>query len=252
MAIWIATHFAAGYTAAAVVLGVLFLVTAILGTVTNDDIAAAGISRAPKGRHHLFYYHDRERKRSLPAFFQMSKTSEPRLICGFAPEGGVVVIDSSNVRISNRFGETMKGVLNFLEWAVGMFYEIHFPTTLQATAKEVHDPNFGHQTIDVQQPDYMRMTETALKDPQCAAAVHALLKENVLVCPAAWFLRSSDGESLLAVAIYLRCLSLPGDTEVRSVSSDDLRRLPKLNTPLFTTIKFQLGILHTEVDQKDP
>jgi hypothetical protein len=71
-------------------------------------------------------------------FFQMSKTSEPRLVCGFVPEAEVV--DSSSIRISNRFGETMQIVLNFLEWGVGLFYEIHFPTTLQATAKEVRDP----------------------------------------------------------------------------------------------------------------
>jgi fumarate reductase subunit D len=46
--IW--THFAAGNAIAAVVLGVLFLVTAIFGTVTNDDIAAAGMLQDPNGK----------------------------------------------------------------------------------------------------------------------------------------------------------------------------------------------------------
>lgn len=46
---WIFTHFATGYVVAMVALGSLFLVTAVIGTVTKDDIAAAGMVRATKG-----------------------------------------------------------------------------------------------------------------------------------------------------------------------------------------------------------
>jgi hypothetical protein len=204
VATWIVTHFAAGYVVAAVALGVLFLVTATFGTVTNDDIAAAGMLQTPRGQEQVLYYREHTRTQVLPAFFQMSKTSAPRVVCGIVPEAEVV--DSSSIRISNRFGTTMQSVLNALEWVVGLFYEIHFPTTLQATAKEVRDPNFAHRMLDLQQARLREMQDTALRNPNCDAVVIALLNNNALVCPATWFLRSPDQQELLAVGISRWCL----------------------------------------------
>jgi hypothetical protein len=250
VATWIVTHFAAGYVVAAVVLGVLFLATAMLGTVTDDDIGAAGMFQASHGKEQVFYYRDRTRTQLLPAFFQMPKTGGgPRLVCGIVPEAEV---DSSSIRISNRFGKTMQSVLNALEWAVGLFYEIHFPTTLQATAKEVRDPNFGHRILDLQQPDLLKMQDTALRNPSCDAAILALLENNALVCPATWFLRSPDRQELLAVGISTYCITLDTDTKPRLAGSDDPGPLSQGedHTPLSTKIKIQLGILHVEVDQK--
>jgi hypothetical protein len=249
LATWVVTHFAARYVLAAVVLGVLFLVTATFGTVTNDDIAVAGMLHTPHGQEQVFHYREHTRTQVLPALFQMSKTNVPRLVCAIVPEAEVV--DSSSIHISNRFGTTMQSVLNALEWVVGLFYEIHFPTTLQATAKEVRDPNFAHRYLDLQQPGFME-THTALRNPNCERAVSALLQNNALVCPATWFLRSPDRQELLAVGISRHCLSLPTDATPRSIGSDDPGALSRGedHTPLFTKVKIQLGILHVEVVHK--
>jgi hypothetical protein len=96
------------------------------------------------------------------------------------------------------------------------------------------------------------MQVRAMSDPQCNAAVIALLNENALVCPATWFLRSPDGQSLLAVGISKLCVTLPSETKPRVAGSDDLGPLSKGegHIPLFSNIKFQLGLLHTEADHK--
>jgi hypothetical protein len=263
-ATWIVTHFAAGYVVAAVALGVLFLVTATLGTVTNNDVTAAGMLQAPDGKERIFYYRDRPRTQLLPAFFQISKANEARVVCGVVPEAEVV--DASSIRISNRFGKAMQSVLNALEWAVGLFYEIHFPTTLQATAKEVRDPNFGQQMLDLQRFDLLKMQRRALLNPECDAVVDALLNSGARVCPATWFLRSPDRHELLAVGISPFCVILNPGAKSHPVGSEASGPLPKAKdigteppgplfqaedtTPLFTKIKIQLGILHVEVDHK--
>jgi hypothetical protein len=99
------------------------------------------------------------------------------------------------------------------------------------------------------------MASKVLSDPKCSDDVGALLKDNILVCPATWFLRSADGQALLAVGISVLCLSLPGDPNpayARKAGRDDLGPLSKGggHTPLFTNIKSRLGILRTEVDYK--
>jgi hypothetical protein len=245
---WTFTHFATGYVVATVALGSLFLVTAVIGTVTKDDIAAAGMVRATKVRDQVFYFREPLRTQMLPVFFEISKTSEPRLVCGIVPEDAIVNV---NIRISNRFGKTMQGVLNSLQWVLGLFYEIHFPTTLQATAKEVLDPNFGQRLLDMQdmQPaDIFIKQRKAMFDPSCEAEVLALLKSSpsALVCPATRFLRSPDQQEILAVGILTRCVTLAGESEGRSLQ--DFKG--EDHTPWLTKMKIKLGILHAEIDQK--
>jgi hypothetical protein len=89
-----------------------------------------------------------------------------QLLCGAVPE--TEVVRSSKIRISNRFGKTMQGVISIVEWGVGLVHEIHFPTTLEApTAKEVRDPNFGQRTFNLQQPDLEKLVATVFGDPNC-------------------------------------------------------------------------------------
>jgi hypothetical protein len=252
---WVGTHFAAGYAIAAVVLGVLFLVTAIFGTVTNDDIAAAGMLQDPGGKGLVVYWRDppapEQLSAHLPALLVLSQTSAPKVLCNIKSAEVAPV----SVRISNRFGKTMQSVLNALEWAVGLFYEIHFPTTLEATAKQVRDPNFGQRIIDLLQLD-LRETETkALNNPYCSEAVTAYLKydANALVCPATWFWRSPDPQKFLAIGISARCIAVATDTKPRLIGGDERR--PSYRgagyPSLFTATKIKLGVLHAEVEHKD-
>ena len=244
---WILSHFAAGYIIAAVMLGALFLVTATLGTVTNDDLAAAGVPHTGQRRDQVVYYNQPLETQTLPVFFEISKTREPRLLCGILPKAEDKVVTSSNIRISNRFGQRMQGILVGLEWVVGLFYNIHFPTTIETIAKEVLDPNFGQQVLEMQRTDLNKTQNAALLEPGCDAAVSAVLKRdpNALVCPTTWFLRSPNNQrELLAVGILTRCVTLADETQARSFRpTKDMDE-----TAWLTKIKFQLGFLQTEVN----
>jgi hypothetical protein len=70
---------------------------------------------------------------------------------------------------------------------------------------------------------------------------------GIWVCAANRFLRSPDGEELLAVGLSTNCIT---GTNTRSPSSNDPEPLSTTvsNTPLFTNIKIQLGILHAEIE----
>jgi hypothetical protein len=239
------THFAAGYAIAAVVLGVLFFVTATFGTVTDDDVAAAGNPQQYDKRAVYFYYRDPTRKQ-MPAFLHLSKTDQPRLLCSITSEAKV---DSSSIRVSNRLGRTLQSVLNALEWAVGLFYDVHFPTTLEATAKQVRDPNFGQQNLDVLQPDFMKMQLTAMSNPSCDAAVGAILKNDAtaLVCPVVRFWRLPQRQELMVIGVFPFCLTLLEETQRREVGRHNLSEVEDL-TPLLTKIKIKLGVLRAEVE----
>jgi hypothetical protein len=241
---WFVDHFAAGYVVAAVTLGALFLVTGTLGTVTNDDMAAVG-----NGNVQTFYFSEPMRTQASPVFFEISKTKEPRLLCGIVAEtmAQTPAVNSVKIHISNRFGRRMQGVLNTLQWAIGLFYDIQFPTTLQTTVKEVLDPNFAQQVFDLQEQrdaDLLKMQNAALRTPGCEDAVVSLLKENAnaLICLARWSLRSPDGEKILAVGVSTRCITLAND-KARGFAVADY-------TPLLTKIKMKLGLLKIEVDRK--
>jgi hypothetical protein len=241
-------HFAAGYAIAAVVLGVLFLVTATFGTVTDDDVAAAGNPQQYYDKRAVYFYYRDPTRNQMPAFLQLSKTDQPRLVCSITAEAKV---DSSSIRVSNRLGRTLQSVLNALEWAVGLFYDVHFPTTLEATAKQVRDPNFGQQNLDVLQPDFMKMQITAMSNPSCDAAVVALLKNDAtaLVCPVVRFWRLPQRQELLVIGVFHFCLTLPGETQPREIGRHNLSEVEGL-APLLTKIKIKLGVLRAEVEDK--
>ena len=221
---------------------------ATFGTVTDGDLAAAGTLQHLHGKGHMYYYRDRSGTQ-LPALLQLSKTAEPRLVCSITSE---VQVNSSSIRISNRLGKSLQSVLNTMEWVVGLFYDIHFPTTLEATAKQVRDPNFGQQNLDLLKADYTKMVHAAMSNPSCSAAVLGLLRndENALVCPVNWFWRLPHQPELVVVGVFPLCVVLPGATQPRLSGRDNLREVWGL-TPLLTKIKISLGILHVEVEHKD-
>jgi hypothetical protein len=246
VATWILNHFTAGGWIAAVTLGVLFLVVATFGTVTKDDIATVGRLQSVHPTK-LFYFSKPLRTETLPALFEISKTG-PRALPSCEIVEQTKVVQSVSIHISNRFGKTMQGVLNTLEWAVGLFYEIKFPTTLQATVNEVLDPNFGgEQVLDLQRQtdaDLIKTRHAVLDNLECEAAVVRLLKNdaNALVCSAISFLRSPDSQEILGVEISAFCITLAGDRKPRTLAAD--------YTPFLSFIKYDLGLLHTEVDRK--
>jgi hypothetical protein len=240
---WIWTHFAAGNAIAVVVLGVLFLATATFGTVTNNDVAVAGMLRDPNGKGLVVYLHRPDpAPTGLPALLYLSKT-------GWAPLCilPAAKVEPSTVRISNRLGKTMQSVLNTLEWAVGLLYEIHFPTTLDAIAKQVRDPNFAQRNLDLLQYDSLITGEMELNSPQCNLVVTTILKKdpNALVCPAIWFWSDPDRKELLQVGVSTFCITLANESKPRLASGENLG-----HPPLFTRIKIQLGILQAEVEHK--
>lgn len=193
--------------------------TATLGTVTNDDLAVVGVPHTAQRKDQAVYYRQPLQAQTLPVFFEISKTREPRLLCGILPKTEDKVVASSNICISNRFGQSMQGILIGLEWVVGLFYDIHFPTTIETTAKEVLDPNFGQQVLEMQQADIRKTQNAALLEPDCDTVVTAVLKSdpNALVCPTTWFLRSPNNpQELLAVGILTRCITLADETKGRS------------------------------------
>jgi hypothetical protein len=247
-ATWIIAHFAAGYMIATVALGALFLVTASLGTVTNDDIAAAAVLQASFHKQAIFYHRDPTQKEAFPAIFYLPKTGAPKLVCETVSGGDV--LKSSSIRVSNRFGKSMQSVINATEWVLGFFYEIKFPTTLLATAKEVRDPNFGQGLLNLHS-DLLEVASFALYNKSCAAAVGDLLKsKDALVCQTHWFIRSPDQRQLLVVGVAPFCIIPSSAPEGLKASSDDLESSFRYQMPFFTKIKFYLGLVHAEVDRE--
>jgi hypothetical protein len=225
------------------VLGALFLVAATFGTVTDDDVAAAA---ALEFSGPLYYFHD-ETRTELPAILHLSKTHEPRLLCSLISEAKV---DTSNTRVSNRLGKALQSVLNTLEWGVGLFYDIHFPTALEATAKQVRDPNFGQQDLERLQADYNKQM-AVLSDRDCSASIMTVFRNdpNAEVCAIRRFWRLPHREKRLVVGVYPLCIVPVGTKKAQHSSYDNSSSVWSL-MPLRTKMKLRLGILRAEVEQK--
>jgi len=90
-----------------------------------------------------------------------------------------------NIHIENRFGRPMHTLLGKLEWFVGLFYDVHFPTKLDAVATEVRNPAFAQRDFDHDLRMYSPLNSGAadvLNNKACDSAVYKLLRQGVKVC----------------------------------------------------------------------
>jgi hypothetical protein len=222
-----------------VALGVLVLLAATLGTVTDDDVFALFRGGGP---HTLrFRNADGSPPNVLPGLVQTTGGHGASPVDGCDISGaGKDLLESNggtNFRIENRFGKSMHTLLGELEWFVGFFYDVHFPATLEVVVTEVRNPAFG-------QRDYSRDTRVVsptidgaldvLNNKACDSAVNKLLRQGVKVCVPAALWRV---DNVVVVDLYSQCLSL------RDATNTVLA--PESKVSALTWIKANFGMLAT-------
>jgi hypothetical protein len=223
-----------------VVLGVLVLLAATLGTVTDDDVFA------------LLRGEDRHTLR-----LQDASGAPPTVLPGLVqttgghganPIGGcdIAALDLQESKgptlfhIENRFGKSMHTLLGKLEWFVGLFYDVHFPATLEAVAKEVRNPAFGqrdYHNIRKDSPEFRRAVDV-VNNEACGSAVGQLLRQGVKVCIAADVLRA---DKVVAVRLVPLCLTLE-DATIPVLA-------PEGKVSALTKFKASLGMLDTKFER---
>jgi hypothetical protein len=221
-------------------LGMLFLLTAKLGSVAKDGIDA----------FYSVYTIKSGPSDHLSAVVHVSTLGEiiPIEACGvIAPQMLHQTIGVDHVHLVNWFGENMRGVLDLIEWIVGLVYDVHLPSSVQGLAEQVQSPNFGQQPIrllflDASRSETSEFVNRALNDSACSSEVGALLGRHEAVCEINRLFWSPEAGKIVGAGVLQKCI-VPASATSGAYA-------PAHHRPFLTKVKMLLGLLIQRVDDE--
>jgi hypothetical protein len=134
----------------------------------------------------------------------------------------------------------MKGVLLVTEKVIGLFYDVHLPTAVQAIAQLVRDPTFGMQHVDmvtnsIDIDKVVSSVDRVMNIKSCSDSVVELLKRGEYVCELGRIYFDRTSKRIVGAAMLGLCVTPPDATSVI--------RAPRPSFPFRTRVKLFLGLL---------
>ena len=215
-----------------ITLSAVFIITNIFGDVTENDINSFYTIYRPEQT-----IGDDE----LSPLAALNGAGEFKFLKAcHVPGFKTSAISADDIYLTNWFGESMHAVLQLTETIIGLFYEVHLSTSVQAVAQLVRDPNFGIHHVNmlvgsIPRPTQFTATDQAMNQKQCGDAVLAEFDLGNYVCEIDRIYLDLTSRKLVGSHIYRFCIT-PANAKAVIIA-------PNPVYPFRTRVKLFLGLL---------
>ena len=219
-----------------ILLSVAFILTNLLGDVTDSDINA----------FYTIYEPGQITDAQLSPLASLNQTGQFKIIAEcHVNDFQISELSPNDIYLTNWFGEQMRIVLHITETIIGFFYDIHLPTSVQAVAQLVRDQKFGTHEVKllmgtIPRDTVSQATAEAVSQKQCNDVVVEELRLGNYVCEIDRIYLDKASNKLIGSHVYRLCLT-PLNATVAIIP-------PRPIYSLRTRVKLFLGFLTEKID----